>query len=199
MNKTLLIGIILVVLAGILWWVIPANNNDTVACTADAMICPDGSSVGRVGPNCEFAPCPQVSGDTTWETTTQVGMTFRYPKDLGTTYIHTVDWPPAIQIINEELVCTNAGAPETRAGRTEERAVNGRGYCITELAEGAAGSTYTQYVYATVREGNTLIFTFTLRAPQCGNYNDPEKTACEAERTTFNLDGLVDEMMQSLQ
>ena len=31
-----------------------------VACTADAKLCPDGSSVGRVAPNCEFAPCPQA-------------------------------------------------------------------------------------------------------------------------------------------
>lgn len=29
-----------------------------VACTMDAKICPDGTAVGRVGPNCEFAPCP---------------------------------------------------------------------------------------------------------------------------------------------
>lgn len=29
-----------------------------VACTMDAKMCPDGTSVGRVGPNCEFAPCP---------------------------------------------------------------------------------------------------------------------------------------------
>ena len=28
-----------------------------VACTADAKICPDGSSVGRVPPDCEFAAC----------------------------------------------------------------------------------------------------------------------------------------------
>jgi hypothetical protein len=28
------------------------------ACTQEAKICPDGSSVGRTGPNCEFAPCP---------------------------------------------------------------------------------------------------------------------------------------------
>jgi hypothetical protein len=28
------------------------------ACTMDAMMCPDGSAVGRVGPSCEFAPCP---------------------------------------------------------------------------------------------------------------------------------------------
>jgi hypothetical protein len=28
------------------------------ACTLEAKVCPDGSSVGRTGPNCEFAPCP---------------------------------------------------------------------------------------------------------------------------------------------
>lgn len=29
-----------------------------VACTMEARLCPDGSAVGRTGPNCEFAPCP---------------------------------------------------------------------------------------------------------------------------------------------
>ncbi len=29
-----------------------------VACTMEAMQCPDGSYVGRQGPNCAFAPCP---------------------------------------------------------------------------------------------------------------------------------------------
>lgn len=28
------------------------------ACTEEAKVCPDGSTVGRTGPNCEFAPCP---------------------------------------------------------------------------------------------------------------------------------------------
>lgn len=32
--------------------------DDGTACTMEAMLCPDGSSVGRIGPNCEFAPCP---------------------------------------------------------------------------------------------------------------------------------------------
>lgn len=31
------------------------------ACTMEAKICPDGSFVGRTGPNCEFAPCPAGS------------------------------------------------------------------------------------------------------------------------------------------
>lgn len=29
-----------------------------IQCTQEAKICPDGSSVGRTGPNCEFAACP---------------------------------------------------------------------------------------------------------------------------------------------
>lgn len=42
----------------------PAGNNtdngtnEPVACTMDAKLCPDGSAVGREGPNCEFAACP---------------------------------------------------------------------------------------------------------------------------------------------
>jgi hypothetical protein len=33
-------------------------STDTVMCTMDAKVCPDGSYVGRVGPRCEFAACP---------------------------------------------------------------------------------------------------------------------------------------------
>lgn len=40
----------------------PVEDPDcAVACTKEAKICPDGSSVGREGPNCEFAPCPDES------------------------------------------------------------------------------------------------------------------------------------------
>ena len=28
------------------------------ACTQEAKLCPNGTYVGRTGPNCEFAPCP---------------------------------------------------------------------------------------------------------------------------------------------
>jgi hypothetical protein len=31
---------------------------EPVSCTLDAKICSDGSAVGRVAPDCEFAPCP---------------------------------------------------------------------------------------------------------------------------------------------
>jgi len=34
-------------------------SSKPVTCTMEAKICPDGSAVGRVGPNCEFSPCPE--------------------------------------------------------------------------------------------------------------------------------------------
>jgi hypothetical protein len=35
------------------------NPSNTVACTLEAKVCADGSAVGRTGPNCEFALCPE--------------------------------------------------------------------------------------------------------------------------------------------
>ena len=45
----------------------PQSSPDTIAtdsgiiCTQEAKLCPDGSYVGRTGPKCEFALCPQKS------------------------------------------------------------------------------------------------------------------------------------------
>jgi heat shock protein HslJ len=36
---------------------------EPVACTMEAKLCPDGTTVGRVPPDCEFAPCPASGGD----------------------------------------------------------------------------------------------------------------------------------------
>ncbi len=33
-------------------------NENAVACTMDALVCPDGTGVGRIPPSCDFAPCP---------------------------------------------------------------------------------------------------------------------------------------------
>jgi hypothetical protein len=49
-----------------------ACNIKPIACTQEAKICPDGSAVGRVGPSCEFAPCP---GNTQAQNPVQPGNT----------------------------------------------------------------------------------------------------------------------------
>ena len=35
-----------------------SDSPEGVACTMEAKLCPDGSHVGRSGPNCEFTACP---------------------------------------------------------------------------------------------------------------------------------------------
>ncbi len=37
---------------------VPSVPVQQIACTMEAKQCPDGSYVGRQGPNCEFEPCP---------------------------------------------------------------------------------------------------------------------------------------------
>jgi hypothetical protein len=39
------------------------SNDAGLRCTTEAKTCPGGSSVGRTGPNCEFAPCPASTCD----------------------------------------------------------------------------------------------------------------------------------------
>jgi hypothetical protein len=59
--KGLLLGILLIVLVGIggLIYrnVLSRPQIASGACTIDAKICPDGTAVGRVAPNCNFAEC----------------------------------------------------------------------------------------------------------------------------------------------
>jgi|GEM_PF-3353578 len=61
-STIILISFLLVVAIGTRVYVILKNKetNEQVFCTMDAKMCPDGSYVGRVAPNCEFAPCPNA-------------------------------------------------------------------------------------------------------------------------------------------
>jgi hypothetical protein len=45
----------------------PSGGDEPIACAADAKVCPDGTAVGRTGPDCEFAPCPGGEGQMTEE------------------------------------------------------------------------------------------------------------------------------------
>lgn len=65
MKSFVITILVLVVIlgAGVYYWTRDDANldDDQVFCTLDAKMCPDGSYVGRVAPNCEFAACPATS------------------------------------------------------------------------------------------------------------------------------------------
>lgn len=58
-NVYITLAIIAILLGG--YFLVIKNGtheSEQIVCTADALVCPDGSGVGRTGPNCEFSPCP---------------------------------------------------------------------------------------------------------------------------------------------
>ena len=77
-------------------------------CTLEALLCPDGSAVGRSGPNCEFAKCPDAkvtpSKDstqiTTFEECAGAGYTVigTYPRQCttpdGTQFVEDINGTP---------------------------------------------------------------------------------------------------------
>ncbi len=62
--RIIIIAIVLAVIGTVIWWFeIRGSHEGQVACTMEAKLCPDGSAIGRTGPNCEFAACPgQIKG-----------------------------------------------------------------------------------------------------------------------------------------
>jgi hypothetical protein len=140
----------------------------------------------------------KMEGD--WETFNDdaTNASFQYPKTLSTKYISPVDWPPKLAVDNGPLQCTQAGSESDRAGQTSEVTIGNKVYCVTKVTEGAAGSTYTQYAYAFEKDGKIVILTFSLRFVQCGNYNDVEKAACEEERSSFDINGIVNQIADTV-
>ncbi len=63
-----------------------------VVCTQDAMVCPDGSYVGRTGQNCEFSACPSstIVGQT--YTNNQYGFSLQMPNSWAGYSATTETW-----------------------------------------------------------------------------------------------------------
>ena len=77
------VGVLAASVGGYFWWrssVTPPPK----ACTLEAKVCPDGSSVSRTGPNCEFTPClTSVDPSANWKIYSNKtnGFSFKYQPD----------------------------------------------------------------------------------------------------------------------
>ncbi len=68
-TRNILIATAVLIIAGLvaLFVALRGGSNNTAAvndanlCPADTFICPDGSTVGRVAPSCQFATCTNVA------------------------------------------------------------------------------------------------------------------------------------------
>ena len=112
----------------------PATNPEAVVCTMEAKQCPDGTYVGRIGPKCEFAPCPIANQNATTGTSTvwvggqaQVGNTIvgvlglvedsRCPSDVQCIQAGTVRVRVSIDAYNRDFILT-LGKPESVGSTT---------------------------------------------------------------------------------
>lgn len=208
-DKKVAVGfVIAALLAGIAYayWHMSPFGPSGQGCTTEAKICPDGSAVGRTGPNCEFAACPGEGAtdsdpDTTgWiATTTTQGISFKYPPEAtDRDYVHPTDWPPAVDIHNGTVSCMNEGSDTQAAGETSHALIGGHEYCLNRESEGAAGSIYTTYTYSSQRAGQVVALSFIIRTVQCMNYDEPQRSACQAAQAAFDPGTLADGIISTV-
>ncbi|MFM2374647.1 MAG: hypothetical protein RLZZ234_642 [Candidatus Parcubacteria bacterium] len=109
-------------------------------CTMDAKQCPDGSYVGRTGPNCEFTTCPTG-------TVSQSPITVQGTVMLGPTC-------PVERIPPEE-----ACAPRPFEGAVVlTNTADGKSVTVVSDAQGAFTATFTRGVYSISRPENSSPF-----------------------------------------
>lgn len=193
-RSVILTTIFVLLLAGGIFWYFSASDNapTQTQCTLDAKICPDGTTVGREGPNCEFAKCPGEIKKEGWEQVTDQdqGITYKYPEQLDLEFIFTQEWPPEVEVTEGIFSCAE-----------EVVTVGDKIYCLRVETEGAAGSVYKSYMYlySMENQGRSVNVRFTLRYPQCANYSEHEQTECEREQAEFDVNELADSIVESIE
>lgn len=83
-NFLIFLGVLVAIGAvAFLFFVLPRFARAPIeqACTEEAKLCPDGSSVGRAGPNCDFAECPGTATTTPEVETTVAALNQRILTD----------------------------------------------------------------------------------------------------------------------
>ena len=127
------------------------------------------------------------------------GITYQYPKELSAKYISVVEWPPVVKIEIGTYSCkTTPQEVSSMSDITSQRMVDDRTYCVNVKHEGAAGSVYSSYTYVTVKNDRPIKVSFTLRYPNCNNYDEEQNKNCASERNAFDIDATVDRIVQTI-
>jgi hypothetical protein len=135
-----------------------------------------------------------------WTTAaTDEGITFQYPKELLAKYISVAGWPPVVKIETGTYSCkTTPQEVSNMSDITSQRMVDDRIYCVNVKHEGAAGSVYASYAYITIKNGKLINVSFTLRYPNCNNYDEEQSKVCTSEREAFDIDSTIDRVVQTI-
>lgn len=165
------------------------------------------TDVVAIVPIVEIVAQNATTSETTMETwnwvyaTTSVrGIQYMYPNPMPTTYVSPVDWPPQV-IVSTGTVSCNEGDMASHSGEittSKQRVISKQIYCVSEAKQGAAGTVYTQYQYATQQGDFVASVSFTLKTSQCMNYDVPTQHECLLEQSEFSVDVLAQRILESI-
>jgi predicted secreted protein len=136
-------------------------------------------------------------------------VSFDIPNDLDAEYIYVmnckvdifyshVNFPSRFRVADGQVQCKKSTKDNELPIKILKKEIDNRKYCIKVTSEGASGSVYKSYTYATVKSYNLIVFNLTARFSACGNFNEPKRSQCKRERKEFDLDSVVDRVVQSI-
>lgn len=227
MNYTkiylIIIAMVILVGGGLTYYLVTKKSPEPIACTEEARLCPDGSSVGRTGANCEFATCPVFTppiATSTIATSTdetanrksyadkQNGYEFKYPENFGANVWHPVFWPLKSTVVPTGQDAVKIGCPDLEAidasgkiPQGQKISFNNLDFSYSTSTGAAAGSLYSTYCFITKKEANNYVLEFSIRSHtgcyqgQCGAYCG---TQYEAECRKFDIIKDVEEPIKKI-
>jgi len=185
-----------------------SNGGNQEQCTLEAMLCPDGSAVGRSGPNCEFAACPMTDEDSIDNSGMQVyedesfGYSFVYPQTppRNGDYQYPYQWPPTM-VVNKAIGLFNCDSSDRGPGVPNFKSIliNGKPACITTQGEGALGSNYST-VNGIIDDGdNRITLQFVYRSVNCGVFDLDESKYAECQKgLPSDVGSLMKQILESV-
>jgi hypothetical protein len=196
-NKKILYFIVIFILflGGGLYCFWPKNFPKPVGCTMEAKICPDGSAVGRTGPNCEFAECPATTTDETagWITYNNPEFQFKYPENFGANVWRPLFWPSTTTVVsaNEDPAAKGCGDLQSNSAIKEQKiTINNIDFTLYTASDAGAGNLYSSYCYVAEKNQKYYIIYFLINSHTgcyqggCGAYCG---TQYETECRNFDL------------
>jgi hypothetical protein len=146
--QKIILGLASFIALGVGGYMLYAQNNassmpEPVACTMEAKLCPDGvTSVGRQGPNCEFAACPAPAATTTQNTAT-VTLKLGERKEVLGIFITPVS------IVEDSRCAADVQCIWAGTVKVKMKVESGMGIGDLTLEQGALGTTETEEIILT--------------------------------------------------
>lgn len=130
------------------------------------------------------------------------------PESLDLEFISIPEWKtqihckyasmPQFEVQSGELQC-NANMFTTESENSiTSKYINQQHFCSAVVEEGAAGTLYKTYHYATYEKNNVITVHFVAAYPQCENFPKHKRIKCEKESATFFPDALVYQVVHNL-